>query len=56
MIATLKKIDYIKESKILEITMDSCQWAQEWYEENKPENVWMKLTLHGIDEYNSFFG
>ena len=52
----ITKVDFIRESKRLEITMDFCQWAQEWYAENEPENVWLKLTFHGIDEYDGITG
>ena len=52
----ITRIEYDKELKQLEITMDFCQWAQEKYVENEPENVWLKLTFHGIDEYDGLIG
>lgn len=52
----ITRIDYIKESKDLIITMDFCQWAQEWYDKSKPENVWLRVTFHGIDEYHGLIG
>jgi len=49
-------ITFSAETQRLIITMDFCQWAQEWYTEKEPENVWLKLTFHGIDEYNGITG
>lgn len=52
----ITKIEYLKELKVLEISMDFCLWAQEWYTESDPENVWMKLTFYNIDEYDGITG
>ncbi len=52
----ITRIDYFSEDKRLTITMDFCQWAQNWYKEGEPENVWLKLTFYGIDGYDGITG
>lgn len=52
----ITRIDYHSDSRRLEITMDFCQWAQEWYVEQDPENIWLKLIFSGIEEYDGIIG
>ena len=52
----ITRIDYINESKQLEITINFCQWAQEWFTNDKPENIWLKLIFHDVDTYKGITG
>lgn len=49
-------VDYLSEAHRLEITMDFCYWAQEWYKEDDPELMELKLTFEGIKEYDGIIG
>lgn len=52
----ITKIDYRRNNSELDITMDFCQWAQEGYSEQDPENIWLKLIFRGIEEYDGITG
>jgi len=49
-------IRYSSENKELVIILDFCYWAQEWYKENDPELMKLKLTFYGISEYSGIVG
>ena len=50
----ITRIDY--KDKKLEMILDFCQWAQEWYKKTDPENVWMRLIFSGIEQYEGITG
>ena len=52
----ITNINYDEEQKKIEITMDFCQWAQDQFVKGTPENVWLKLTLFGINSYEGIVG
>ena len=52
----ITNIDFDEGRKKIEITMDFCQWAQDWFVKGSPENIWLKLTLFGIDSYEGIVG
>lgn len=52
----ITNISYSLNEKKLEIKMDFCLWAQKDYNDGDLENIWIKLILFGIEEYNGFTG
>ena len=52
----IKNIRYSPDLQKLEILLDFCYWAQEWYVEGEPELMEAILTFEGIDDYTGITG
>lgn len=52
----ITNISYLVSDFKLIITMEFCNWAQNWYIEGDPELVEFKLIFNGIETYDGIVG
>ncbi len=52
----ITNVNYSENEQKLEISIDFCNWAQEWYKQGEPEMLKLKLTFDGIKEYAGITG
>lgn len=52
----ITSVNYSANEQKLEIFMDFCHWAQEWYKQGEPELLKLRLTFSGIKDYHGITG
>ncbi len=54
--SAITHIDYSEKTQCLEMEIDFCYWAQEWYVDGDPELMKMKISFEGVEEYSGPLG